>query len=544
MEIEIQLTDEPIAERIASPESTGGQGAWLEFRGVVRGEENAQAILALEYEAYPEMAGREMRRILESLASRHVCLAVKIIHRIGVIPVGETAIYAGVASRHRAEALALLAGFMDRLKQDVPIWKLRAIYAKAGDQGAPIPATAEARSHQKPLSLDEARSEIELHCQSLPLVRIPLEEALGRVLRETIYAEEDSPDCDRSTRDGYAILQNDSAEIFQVVDTLHAADWKPRALKPGETVRVATGASLPCENLRVVMQEDVERTGNQIKVSHRDAALNIRKRGEEIQAGRPVLQAGMKLGAGTLALLASLGCTRPPVNPRLRVVHFTTGDEVVAPDQKPRPGQIRDSNSILIRSLLQKFPVELFQQHLPEDLVRAQAEANRLKARIENANVLLFSGGASVGDKDFTRELLSRLGFKIVFNRLSIRPGAPLIFGVQGNGAQENRIAFGLPGNPLSHFVCFQVFVAAALAKLVAEAPEKFQAGRLAVNLEDGTSPRETLWPARLSSEGLHPLPWTSSGDITCLAEANALIRVPANRGPLRAGEEIQFLPS
>ena len=544
MEIEIQLTDEPIAERIASPESTGGQGAWLEFRGVVRGEENAQAILALEYEAYPEMAGREMRRILESLASRHVCLAVKIIHRIGVIPVGETAIYAGMASRHRAEALALLAGFMDRLKQDVPIWKLRAIYAKAGDQGAPIPATAEARSHQKPLSLDEARSEIELHCQSLPLVRIPLKEALGRFLRETIYAEEDSPDCDRSTRDGYAILQNDSAEIFQVVDTLHAADWKPRALKPGETIRVATGASLPCENLRVVMQEDVERTGNQIKVLHRDDALNIRKRGEEIQAGRPVLQAGTKLGAGTLALLASLGCTRPPVNPRLRVVHFTTGDEVVAPDQKPRPGQIRDSNSILIRSLLQKFPVELFQQHLPEDLVRAQAEANRLKARIENANVLLFSGGASVGDKDFTRELLSRLGFKIVFNRLSIRPGAPLIFGVQGNGAQENRIAFGLPGNPLSHFVCFQVFVAAALAKLTAEVPEKFQAGRLAVNLEDATSPRETLWPARLSSEGLHPLPWTSSGDITCLAEANALIRVPANRGPLRAGEEIQFLPS
>jgi molybdopterin molybdotransferase len=539
MEIEIQLTDQPIAGKISSPESTGGQGAWLEFRGMVRGEENAQAILALEYEAYPEMAVREMRRILESLASRHACLAVKIIHRIGVIPVGETAIYAGVASRHRAEALALLTGFMDRLKQDVPIWKRRAIFAKTDDQGAPKPATPEARSQQKPLSLDEALSEIELHCQPLPPVRIPLEETLGRVLRETIYAEEDSPDCDRSTRDGYAILQNDTAEIFQVVDTLHAADWKPRALKPGETVRVATGTSLPCENLRVVMQEDVERTGNQIKILHRDAALNIRKRGEEIQAGRPVLQTGTKLGAGTLALLASLGCTRPPVNPRLRVVHFTTGDEVVAPDQKPRPGQIRDSNSILIRSLLQNFPVELFQQHLPEDLVRAQAEANRLKARIENANVLLFSGGASVGDKDFTRELLSRLGFKIVFNRLSIRPGAPLIFGVQ-----ENRIAFGLPGNPLSHFVCFHVFVAAALAKLVAEAPEKFQAGRLAVNLEDATSPRETLWPARLSSEGLHPLPWTSSGDITCLAEANALLRVPANRGPLPAGEEIQFLPT
>jgi molybdopterin molybdotransferase len=109
---------------------------------------------------------------------------------------------------------------------------------------------------------------------------------------------------------------------------------------------------------------------------------------------------------------------------------------------------------------------------------------------------------------------------------------------------QENRIAFGLPGNPLSHFVCFQVFITAALAKLAAEAPEKFQVGRLATNLADGTNPRETLWPARLSSEGLDPLPWASSGDITCLAEANALIRVPAHRGPLSAGEEIQFLPT
>jgi molybdopterin molybdotransferase len=541
MEIQIQLTDQPIAGKVSSPVSTGGQGAWLEFRGVVRGEESGRIILALEYEAYPEMAVRQIRRILESLAVQHVCLATKIIHRTGVIPVGETAIYAGVASRHRAEAIALLTGFMDRLKQDVPIWKRRAIFAKAREEGVPTakPATSGPRHHEKPLSLDEALLGIESSCQPLPPVRIPLEEALGHVLRETIYAGEDSPDWDRSTRDGYAILQNDASEIFRVVDTLHAADWKPRELKPGETVRVATGASLPCDHLRVVMQEDVERKGDQITILHKDDLLNIRKRGEEMQAGQPVLKAGTKLNAGALALLASLGCTQSLVSPRLRVVHFTTGDEVVAPDQKPRPGQIRDSNSILIRSLLQKFPVELFQRHLPEDLMRAEAEVAPLKTIIESANVLLISGGASVGDKDFTCELLSRLGFKIVFNRLNIRPGAPLIFGVQ-----ENRLAFGLPGNPLSHFACFQVFVTAALARLTADMPEKFRAGRLAMNLEDSASARETLWPARLSPEGLHPLPWTSSGDITCLAEANALIRVPAQSRSLRAGEEVQFMPT
>src|SRR5690242_9019131 len=123
MEIEIQLTDRPIAETIAPLALSGKAGAWMEFRGVVRGEENAQPIAALEYEAYPEMAVREIRRHLELLGEKHPCLAVKVVHRVGVIPVGDAAIYIGVASPHRGEAVALLAGFMDRLKQDVPIWK-------------------------------------------------------------------------------------------------------------------------------------------------------------------------------------------------------------------------------------------------------------------------------------------------------------------------------------------------------------------------------------------------------------------------------------
>src|SRR5262245_20244490 len=126
MEIEIQLTDAPIAEH-QPPAAVPGAGAWVEFRGVVRGEENGQPIAALEYEAYSPMAESEMRRILEEFARSLPCLAARVIHRIGVIPVGEAAIYVGVAGRHRGEAFAVLAGFMDRLKQDVPIWKRRGI---------------------------------------------------------------------------------------------------------------------------------------------------------------------------------------------------------------------------------------------------------------------------------------------------------------------------------------------------------------------------------------------------------------------------------
>ena len=542
MEIDVQLVQGPIAGKI-SPPPIGRHGAWLEFRGVVRDEESGERISALEYEAYPEMAGRELRRILEEISSRHPCLAAKVIHRFGIIPVGETAIYVGIAAGHRTEAIALLAEFMDKLKQDVPIWKRRALPAVAANVNLRTATSSQtADSHrrlQKVLSLDEAMAVIQSRCQPLPGFRTPLEECLGRILRETVCAPADFPDVDRSTRDGYAILPDDPTEVFAVVDTLHAADWKPRQLKAGEAVRVATGASLPCEHLRVVMQEHVERTGDKIRIIKRENASNVRKRGEEIRAGQPLLSAGTRLCAGKLALLSSIGCTQPLVSPRLRVVHFTTGDEIIPPGQTPKPGQVRDSNSILIRSLLQQSSHDLGQMHLPENFERAKSAIGNGQSAIENSDLLLISGGASVGDKDFTRPLLEWLGFEIVFSQVNLRPGRPLIFG--HNGA---RVAFGLPGNPLSHFVCFHLFVATAAAKLTGDEPLKFLQGVLAAKLDDSPNPRETLWPARRDATGLHPLAWASSGDVSCLAETNALIRVPANRGSLEVGVKVDFLPA
>jgi molybdopterin molybdotransferase len=229
------------------------------------------------------------------------------------------------------------------------------------------------------------------------------------------------------------------------------------------------------------------------------------------------------------------------VSPQLRVAHFTTGDELVPPEQTPAPGQIRDSNSILIRSLLKPYQAVLDQAHLPENL---EAAWQRLDLeQVGAADMVLVSGGASVGDKDFTRPLLERLGFKIVFTHVNVRPGKPLIFGVNGS-----RVAFGLPGNPLSHFVCFHFAVAAALASLLGTRAPFFLSGRLATKLEDEPCPRETLWPARLEFPGgelnLHPLAWSSSADVTCLAAANALIRVAANSSPLAEGVKLDFLPT
>ncbi|MGO9588137.1 MAG: molybdenum cofactor biosynthesis protein MoaE [Limisphaerales bacterium] len=546
MEIEIQFTDRPIAEKILPPGQPGAAGAWLEFRGVVRDEEDGQTIRALEYEAYPEMAGREIRRLLQEISTRHPCRAAKVIHRVGVIPVGETAIYVGVASPHRGEAIALLAEFMDRLKQDVPIWKRRAIPFVAANVNLRTSGSGQsADSHRQPqkvLSLEEARAEIRSRSRPLPAVRAPLTEALGRVLHETICAPEDLPPVDRSTRDGYAIRADDASKTFSVVDTIHAADWKPRQLKPGEAVRVATGAALPSGGLRVLMQEHVERDGDKLNVLRRESSTNVRLRGEEMRQGQLLMSAGTKLNAGALAILATVGNANPSVSPQLRILHFTTGDEIVPPNQMPQPGQIRDSNSILIRSLLQNFPCDMEQGHLPENFEAAKSQLRTSHSALRNVDVLLISGGASVGETDFTRALLEQLGFKIVFSQINLRPGRPLIFGVNGP-----RVAFGLPGNPLSHFVCFHFAVATALAGLTGGEPPEFLRGRLAEKLDDAPCPRETLWPAQWewddATPRLHPLAWASSGDITCLAAANALVRVPANSASLDVGTKVDFLP-
>jgi molybdopterin molybdotransferase len=548
MKIEIQITSRPIAASDRLPEKLSGNcGAVAEFSGIVRDQENGRKISALEYEAYVPMAEHEIRRILTALAEKHPCLAAKVIHRLGIIPVGETAIYLGVASRHRGEAFTVLTEFMNRLKQDVPIWKVRSLpAAEVGDDVMSLKSsfkkleTPHAVSYK---SLNEALAEISSHCQPLPGVRTNLIEAAGRVLRETVLATEDFPSSDRSTRDGYAILADDTSETFSVVDTLHAADCKPRQLKTGEAVRVATGASLPCANLRVVMQENVERTGDSFKILRRETDLNLRKRGEELRAGDPALVGGTCLNAGALALLATVGCAQPLVSPRLRVMHFTTGDEIIPPDQQPGPGQIRDSNSILIRALLQKLPCELQHLHLTEDFEQAKREISTFRTPHSAFDLVLVSGGASVGDKDFTRPLLEWLGFEVVFNRTNIRPGAPLIFGVK-----DQRVAFGLPGNPLSHFVCFHLFISAALAKLAGAEPAQFITGTLAAKLEDAPNLRETLWPARCDARNgkleLTPLRWSSSGDVTALVETNALIRVPPNQGSMAAGAAVEFLPT
>lgn len=393
----------------------------------------------------------------------------------------------------------------------------------------------------RPASVDETLALISANVRPLDAETVSLADASGRVLRESVRAPEDQPSFDRSSMDGYAVRMDDAATRFSVVDFIRAGDWKPRELERGQAVQIATGGALPSDGLQVVMKEDVRVESTEIVVLRRDEERHIRFRGEDARAGTVLVSEGTILGPGTLALLASVGCVRPTVTRLPRVLHLATGSEIVPPEQTPQRGEIRDSNSTLVRAFLGQWGIAPTQVRVPEDEAQTRSALRHTASGIDQSDLLLLSGGASVGEHDFTRRLLEEFGFTIHVSRTTTRPGKPLIFATRGAV-----VAFGLPGNPLAHFVCLNLYVRAALEIFRAQpGTSSFSHGVLAQEFQAEANSRETLWPARLALANggveLTPLPWRSSGDLTSLATANALVRIPPGCGTLARGTVIEF---
>lgn len=356
--------------------------------------------------------------------------------------------------------------------------------------------------------------------------RVALDEAGGRTLRETVVAPEDMPSFDRSAVDGFAILSGDESAAFFVVGEIRAGDDAPVGLSEGRAYRIATGAAVP-QGAEVVMLEDAEEEGGRVSLIRREKN-HVRRRGEDARAGDEIVPVGAQLTDGCIALLASVGCTHPCVARTITAHHIATGNEIIDPSARPRAGQVRDANSALIRAWAQRRGIVLSQQRVGEE------HAILRDALRADCDLLLVSGGASVGKHDFTESVLRDAGFEVLVTKVDVRPGKPLIVARRGD-----QWAFGLPGNPLSHFVCLHVVVAAAISSIdgAADAPVLLT-GKVSAAIEG--NPRETWWPAREESGGLCPLRWASSGDLTSLAAANALVRVPVSG--LAAGSTAEFI--
>ncbi len=370
--------------------------------------------------------------------------------------------------------------------------------------------------------------------EALPAERVGLAGARGRVLREAVNAPEDQPAFDRAAIDGYVVaLATTVGESLRVAGEIPMGELAPAAPAAGEALKLFTGSAVPAGDLGLVMWEDVERAADGASITLRAApsAGFVRRRGSQARAGDALLAAGARLGAGALAVLASVGRVAPLVSRRARVAHLVTGGELIAPEAPAQAGRIRDSNSTLIAALLAEAGAERVGHAMAGEGYAETADAFAALLT-DGPDVVLVSGGSSGGDHDHVRRLFAEHGFEPMVEQVASRPGKPLL--ISKRGAQ---IVIGLPGNPLSHFVCFHLFVARVLARLAGAEPAPVLRLPLAPGAALRVNPRETWWPAERTESGYAPLPWADSSDLTGMARTHALLRVPTAGAPERGAE-------
>ncbi len=391
-------------------------------------------------------------------------------------------------------------------------------------------------------SLPEARRDVLAAVPPLPVVSVGLLEAFGLVLARPVVAPYDVPPFSNSAMDGYAVrsadVQNPPAKL-EVIEDLPAGYVASSIVRPGTAIKIMTGAPIPGGADAVVQVEHTEQLENQVSIASAvNVGTNVRAAGGDVVAGTRVFEAGERLGAAHLGVLASLGVSTPSVRRRPRVAILSTGDEVMDPSvAELQPGQIRDTNRVLLNSLLVEFGAEV----IDLGIVRDDAELLRstLGEAAARADVIITSGGVSMGEYDLVKTVLREIGH-IDFWQVAIQPGKPFAFGLL-----DDTPFFGLPGNPVSVMVAFEQFTRPALLHMMGAV--RLYRPRVRGRLLDTvhTNPEKVVflrvkarvdatgrWVAELSGGQL-------SNMLSALAYGNAFAVSPVGTGSVETGDEI-----
>jgi molybdopterin molybdotransferase len=391
------------------------------------------------------------------------------------------------------------------------------------------------------LSLADAQAAVLAHVRPLDAETCPLADAAGRYLAEPAKAVVDLPPFRSSAMDGYALRSADTPGTLPVVFRVAAGAPAERALEPGEAMGIATGGLVPEGADAVVQHELVVETDNRIEL-HQPVAkgVNIREPGRDVTAGAVVVAPGALLGAAQIGALAAAGVAEVVCGRRPRVAILATGTELREPGSALRPGEIYESNAAMLSAQLTAAGAQVTRlDPVADDEV---AHRRALEQGLE-FDVLVTSGGVSVGPHDLVRRIEAELGVEEVFWRVAVRPGKPVSFGVAGP-----TLVFGLPGNPVSSLVGCELFVKPALAALqgAADPGPRFAAGRLVVAVTRNEH-RDDLLRARsqLTDDGvvLEPVAGQESHMIVRAAEADALVLISRGNGELAAGASVRYLP-
>jgi molybdenum cofactor synthesis domain-containing protein len=395
------------------------------------------------------------------------------------------------------------------------------------------------------ISISDATSLVLQHTTALSVESVNLSEALNRVLAEDIIADCDLPPFDRAQMDGYAVraadVANTPARLGVVGESAAGSGWH-NEMKTGEAVRIMTGAPVPVGADAVQQVELTRESNGEVEILERvDVGRSIVRRASEIRAGETVLRAGEEIYAAMIATLASFGYAQVKVGRRPRVAIMATGSELVDVDKQPGRDQIRDSNNYTLAAYAKLAGATV--EGLPLAVDDTRELKRQMAAAAERSDVLITSGGVSMGVYDFTKAALKELGAQIFFERVSLRPGKPTVFGRLGN-----TLVFGLPGNPVSVAVTFNLFARTAL-RAMQGAKEPGLKEETAVLVRDlkGSIERESYLPAvlRTDEQGAllaEPLKWGGSSDFVSFARATALIDVPAGVNIIDAGSRVKVV--
>lgn len=413
------------------------------------------------------------------------------------------------------------------------------------------------------LSFEAARHVVEKHAAQLrPRGKelVELLDGVGQILAEPVVADRNFPPFPRATRDGYAVRAADLAQLpakLHVIGEIKAGADAKRQVQAGEAASIMTGAPAPGGADAVVMVEYTSREDDQVEISRGvSAGENIVPVGSEAKRGQRLLAPGMRLNQAAIAVAASVGKSRLLAYSKPRVAVLSTGDEIVDIDIGPAAYQIRNSNTYSLAAQIQAAGGE------PLLLPIAPDEPERLSELIADgleADLLLLTGGVSMGKYDLVEQVLRNLGAEFFFTGAQIQPGRPVVFGripcspgAPGREAPsaeaEYRYFFGLPGNPISTMVTFELFARPVLEALAGMTPRKlvFLRARLKSEIKTKTGLKRFL-PAILSGEfeqaEVELVPWQGSGDIAATTRANCYVVVPADRERIPAGEWVPVLP-
>lgn len=399
------------------------------------------------------------------------------------------------------------------------------------------------------ISPTEAEAAIRERVATMPVETAPLAELTGAVLRERIVASRDQPPFDRVTMDGIAFASSAAAagrREFRIAGAQAAGTRQMALASPDACFEVMTGAVLPQGCDCVIPVERISLQAGSARLADDVApvpGMNIHPRGMDCRAGTVLLEPGTTLGPPEVAVIASTGLARAEISRSPRIVVISTGDELIEPGAAVADWQIYRSNAYgVLAALRRRGFTRLTHDHLPDDLAILRT---RLRELLAQNDVLVLSGGVSMGKFDFIPQVLTELGIALVFHRISQRPGKPMWFGVGQSGVNQGRAVYALPGNPVSTLICLTRYVIPGLAATMAAKPAAADVVALAENFE--VKPALTYFlPVRLAADALghicaQPRPTQGSGDFTSLIGTDGLVELPPGPQVIPSGTVVPF---